>query len=168
MRQTSSREYYDLGFFAWTGDMDGLYKALEFAFSQSARVRGPNKVQLREILTARGAGFTCELCHEMCTSRRGVLTFRTNFCWQRPWRCRKCWLTSNNVDSNHKSQVLDHKCRSTEHRPNDKCKITPQNKHKSLTTSIESFYRTQNLNHKSRFFSDRNPLSLSVLISFFL
>ena len=44
--------------FSERGDVDGLHAALVAAFNASARVRGPSEVQLREILTARGAGFT--------------------------------------------------------------------------------------------------------------
>mmetsp|Transcript_23895 Transcript_23895/g.59010 ORF Transcript_23895/g.59010 Transcript_23895/m.59010 type:complete len:407 (-) Transcript_23895:98-1318(-) len=47
------------------GDMEGLHKALLFAFKQSARVQGEDKVQLREILTARGAGFTYTSAYKM-------------------------------------------------------------------------------------------------------
>lgn len=48
----------EVAFFSEKGDSAGLSKALAHAFEQSARVKGPEQVELREILTARGAGFT--------------------------------------------------------------------------------------------------------------
>jgi len=47
------------------GEMDGLSSALTFAFKQSARVKGPEAVDLREILTARGAGFSYTSAYKM-------------------------------------------------------------------------------------------------------
>mmetsp|Transcript_15343 Transcript_15343/g.38557 ORF Transcript_15343/g.38557 Transcript_15343/m.38557 type:complete len:411 (+) Transcript_15343:161-1393(+) len=47
------------------GDLDSLSKNLVFAFKNSARVRGPDKVELREVLTARGAGFTYTSAYKM-------------------------------------------------------------------------------------------------------
>ena len=44
--------------FSRESDIDGLHKSLVAAFNASARVKGHRVVQLRDILTARGAGFT--------------------------------------------------------------------------------------------------------------
>ena len=44
--------------FSRESDIDGLHKSLVAAFNASARVQGHRVVQLRDILTARGAGFT--------------------------------------------------------------------------------------------------------------
>ena len=44
--------------FSREGDIDGLHTSLVAAFNASARVKGHRVVQLRDILTARGAGFT--------------------------------------------------------------------------------------------------------------
>lgn len=43
----------DVEMYSAAGDMGGLSQALLFAFKESARVLGPEKVQLREILTVR-------------------------------------------------------------------------------------------------------------------
>lgn len=48
------------------GDMSGLAQSLLFAFKESARVKGPENVQLREVLTARGAGFTYTSAYKVC------------------------------------------------------------------------------------------------------
>jgi hypothetical protein len=50
------------------GDMSGLAQSLLFAFKESARVKGPENVQLREVLTARGAGFTYTSAYKVCIS----------------------------------------------------------------------------------------------------
>jgi hypothetical protein len=44
--------------FSRESDIDGLHTSLVAAFNASARVKGHRVVQLRDILTARGAGFT--------------------------------------------------------------------------------------------------------------
>jgi hypothetical protein len=44
--------------FSRESDIDGLHASLVAAFNASARVKGHRVVQLRDILTARGAGFT--------------------------------------------------------------------------------------------------------------
>ena len=44
--------------FSRKSDIDGLHTSLVAAFNASARVKGHRVVQLRDILTARGAGFT--------------------------------------------------------------------------------------------------------------
>lgn len=52
-------------YFSERGDIDGLHAALVDAFSASARVKGDREVELREILTARGAGFSYSSAYKL-------------------------------------------------------------------------------------------------------
>ena len=52
-------------YFSERGDVDGLHAALVDAFEASARVQGDRAVELREILTARGAGFTYSSAYKL-------------------------------------------------------------------------------------------------------
>lgn len=52
-------------YFSERGDVDGLHTALVNAFNASARVKGHGLVELREILTARGAGFTYSSAYKL-------------------------------------------------------------------------------------------------------